>query len=256
MDFLRQDPWAVPRRQCLSRAAEPGCGNLAGMEEQRPQIGVLAMQGAFREHVRALGEAGASAFEVRTPAQLELADALVLPGGESTAIRKALVRAGLYEPLGLRLTQGMPAFGTCAGLVVLASAPPDGAPDCYGVLDVTVERNGFGRQRFSFEAPVRLAPPISPDDAAVPGVFIRAPRITGVNPDRGCGVAGWLARVEPRPGQPAAPAEPVVVRQGNLLGCSFHPELTADRTLHHHFVHVVSAHLAATQPTATVAALR
>lgn len=191
-----------------------------------PRIGVLAMQGAFAEHVRALVDVGAEAFEVRTLEQLDACDAIVLPGGESTAIRKALERCGLLEPLRDRIAAGLPAFGTCAGMIVLADAAPDGAPPCFGLLDVTVERNGWGRQVNSAELPVTFA-----DGSTATATFIRAPRIR----ELGGGVA-VLARL--RGGD--ADGEPVAVRQDHLLAASFHPELTEDRTLHRAFVELVA----------------
>jgi 5'-phosphate synthase pdxT subunit len=194
------------------------------------RIGVLAMQGAFAEHVRMLRACGADAFEVRTLGQLERCDGVVLPGGESTAIRKALDRCELLEPLRERVAAGLPTFGTCAGMIVLADTAPDGAPPCFSVLDVEVERNGFGRQVFSFEADVTL----DGHDAPVHGVFIRAPRIARTGD--GVEVVGRIAS-----GQHAG--EPVVVAQGTLLAASFHPELTADTALHERFVEQVRARL-------------
>jgi 5'-phosphate synthase pdxT subunit len=193
----------------------------------RPRIGVLAMQGAFVEHVRMLQACGADAFEVRTVAELERTDAIVLPGGESTAIRKALDRCELLEPLRERIAGGMPAFGTCAGMIVLADTEPDGAPPCFDVLDVDVARNGFGRQVHSFEAGVLLD-----DGSTMPGVFIRAPRIERVG--EGVEVLGRIAGGD-------HDGEPVVVAQGTLLAASFHPELTSDASLHARFVTLVRA---------------
>lgn len=201
----------------------------------RPRVGVLAMQGGVVEHVRALAAVGADAREVRTRADLDDVDGLVLPGGESTAIRRALHRTGLLEPLRERLQDGMPTFGTCAGLVVLARAAPDGAPATFGVLDVEVERNGWGTQVQSFERPVELdldrGAGVAREERSVgaaPGVFIRAPRIVGSGAD--VEVVGRLA-----PGHPAA-GEAVAVRQGVLLASTFHPELTDDHRLHAAFV--------------------
>lgn len=190
----------------------------------RPVVGVLAMQGAFAAHARALEQVGAEAREVRTPAQLAEVAGIVIPGGESTAIRKALQRCGLLDPLRARVAAGMPALGTCAGLIVLADAPPDGAPPCFGLLHVDVERNGFGRQVHSFEADVALG------EGTVHGVFIRAPRITRVGD--GVEVVGRIA-------DGAHAGEPVVVRQGHLLGATFHPELTGERALHRMLVELV-----------------
>lgn len=187
------------------------------------------MQGAFAEHVRALEDVGAEAFEVRTAAELARCDAIVLPGGESTAIRKALDRCGLLEPLRARIAAGLPAFGTCAGMIVLADTGPDGAPPCFRLLDVEVERNGWGRQVHSAEVPVAFA-----DGSTTSATFIRAPRITQL----GSGVE-VVARISGGD----ADGEPVAVREGALLAASFHPELTDDRTLHRAFVELVAAGL-------------
>lgn len=186
------------------------------------------MQGAFAEHVRMLRGCGAEAFEVRTPRELERAEGIVLPGGESTAIRKALDRCGLLDPMRMRIEHGMPAFGTCAGMIVLADTEPDGAPACFGVLDIDVRRNGFGRQVHSFEVPVR----IDGADREVHGVFIRAPRIARTG--SAVEVLGRIAGGEHE-------GEPVIVSQGSLLAASFHPELTGDDSLHVRFVALVAA---------------
>lgn len=194
-------------------------------------IGVLAMQGAFAEHVRALRACGVDAFEVRTLAQLAACDAIVIPGGESTAIRKALDRCDLLAPLQELVDRGMPALGTCAGMIVLADTAPDGAPACFGVLDIDVERNGWGRQVHSAELDVTY------DDGTVArAVFIRAPRITRVGSD-----VSIIATVAGASGMP----EPVAVRQGHLLAAAFHPELTGDRHLHERFVELVRERQAA-----------
>lgn len=192
---------------------------MGSTERQGPAIGVLAMQGAFAEHIQALGECGAEAFEVRAVAELEQADGIVIPGGESTAIRKALDRCGLLEPLRQRIAEGLPAFGTCAGMIVLAQTAPDGAPPSFGLLDVDIERNGFGPQTQSAEREVWLG------ERTAQAVFIRAPRITRVG--SGVDVVARLGSAE---------GEPVAVAQGHLLGCAYHPELTGDRTLHERFV--------------------
>ncbi|MCB0879116.1 MAG: pyridoxal 5'-phosphate synthase glutaminase subunit PdxT [Thermoleophilia bacterium] len=197
-----------------------------------PAIGVLAMQGAFAEHIRALGDVGAPAIEVRTTKQLDRCSGIVIPGGESTAIRKALDRCGLLEPLRARIEQGMPAFGTCAGMIVLADTEPDGAPPCLGLLDVDVERNGWGRQVHSAEVAVAYE-----DGSTSSSIFIRAPRITRL---------GDAVEVVARIAGGGADGEPVAVRQGHLLAAAFHPELTADRALHRTFAAMVDAH--ATSP--------
>ncbi|MBC7460202.1 MAG: pyridoxal 5'-phosphate synthase glutaminase subunit PdxT [Thermoleophilia bacterium] len=199
------------------------------MPDRPIHIGVLAMQGAFAEHVAAFEQIGVRASEVRTEAELRDVDAIVIPGGESTAIRKALDRGRLLEPLRARIAAGLPAFGTCAGLIVLADAPDDGAPPCFGLFDVDVVRNGFGRQVFSFEGTVELSGG-GVSRAQLPGVFIRAPRITRIGP--AVEVVGAIAG-----GVHAG--EPVVVRQGWLLGATFHPELTGDRAVHEMFVDMV-----------------
>lgn len=186
--------------------------------DDSPCVGVVAMQGAFAEHVDAVHRCGAAAVQVRTARQLETCDAVILPGGESTAIRRALVRCGMYDALFDAVESGTPVLGTCAGLIVLARAEPDGAPPTFGLLDVEVLRNGFGRQVGSSE---RI---VSYRDRAGAGVFIRAPRIATIGPD---------VEVVARIGAGELDAgEPVAVRQGNILGVTFHPELTADTTLH------------------------
>ena len=176
------------------------------------RIGVLALQGAFREHVQALRRLGAEATEVRTPAELAEVDALVIPGGESTTIDKLLDWSGLRESLVARLAAGMPAFGTCAGMIVLGGPPEDGTSDqrTLGRIDITTRRNGYGRQVASFEADVRLAG----DEAPMHGVFIRAPRITRLGP----GVEVVASYGD----------EPVAVAAGPILVASFHPELAGD----------------------------
>ena len=200
--------------------------------DRTARVGVLAMQGAFAEHVRALERAGAAAFEVRTPAELEGCDAVVIPGGESTAIRKALDRCGLYGPLRDRIASGMPALGTCAGMIVLADAPPDGAPPCFRLLDVEVERNGWGRQVRSAEVPVTFNDGTTTDSA-----FIRAPRITRL---------GESVEVVATVADGPAAGEPVAVRQGHLLAAAFHPELGDDLTLHRLLVSIASSNRART----------
>jgi 5'-phosphate synthase pdxT subunit len=192
------------------------------------RVGVLALQGDVSEHRRALADLGAESTPVRSIAELDRVDAIVLPGGESTAIAHLLVTSGLLGPLESRLRAGMPAFGTCAGLVLLASSITDGRPDqpALGLLDVSVLRNGYGRQVASFESWSELA-----GGGRVPAVFIRAPRITEVGDD-----VEVLATIDVGDG-----AHPVLVRQGPVLGASFHPELTGDRTVHALFLDLASA---------------
>jgi 5'-phosphate synthase pdxT subunit len=189
-------------------------------------VGVLALQGDVREHLRALGECGAVARPVRRPEELASVDALVIPGGESTTISKLAVEFGLLEPIRKRIEQGMPVYGSCAGMIMLAGEVLDGRPDqeSFAGIDMTVRRNAFGRQVDSFEAPVSLA--------RVPGgpfhaVFIRAPWVERVGAD-----VEVLGRVTDGP----AAGRIVAVRQRRLLATAFHPELTGDLRLHRYFV--------------------
>jgi len=188
-------------------------------------IGVLALQGAFREHCAAVRRLGHEAVEVRNPADLEGVDGLIIPGGESTTMDKLLDWTHLREPLAERLEQGMPAFGTCAGLIVLAQSAVDGLPGQrpLGAIDIVAQRNGFGRQVHSFEAPVRLVG----EDGDMPGVFIRAPRIV----DTGDGVEVIATMGE----------EPVAAASGTIMVATFHPELTGDDRLHRRFCERVAA---------------
>jgi 5'-phosphate synthase pdxT subunit len=189
----------------------------------RPTVGVLALQGAFRAHVERLAEVGVAACEVRTPAQLAGVDALVMPGGESTTMSRLLTTSGLFDELKARLSDGLPVFGTCAGMILLATEVHDGRPDqrSFGALDVTVQRNGYGRQLDSFETDLDVAGL----DAPFHGVFIRAPRVESVGP-----VVEVLARHQD---------DAVLVRQGRVMAAAFHPELTADHRLHAAFVELV-----------------
>ncbi len=195
------------------------------MAGSAPRVGVLALQGAFREHVQALVRLGADAVEVRTPADFGGVDALVLPGGESTTMDLLLGSSGLRAPLAERIAGGMPVLGTCAGLILLATELEDGTEGqrTFGALDVTARRNGYGRQVRSFEADLALA------DETVPmrGVFIRAPRITRTGAD-----VEVLAALE---------GEPVCVRSGPIMAATFHPELTGDDRLHARFLAGVAA---------------
>jgi 5'-phosphate synthase pdxT subunit len=179
-----------------------------------PRIGVLSLQGDFREHLATLRALGAEGREVRTPAQLDEVDALIIPGGESTTIGKLAVRFGVMEPLRSRIREGLPVYGTCAGMILLAREVTDGEQPLLGVLDIVVERNAFGRQNESFEEELEIEGWEEPFRA----VFIRAPWVAKV----GEGVE-VLASVEDHP---------VMVRQGRILATAFHPELTADRRLH------------------------
>ena len=185
------------------------------------KVGVLALQGAWQRHAEALGALGAHAVEVRTPEDLSGLEGLILPGGESTTMSRLLELSGLFEPVAERLAEGMPAFGTCAGMILLAGEIRDGRPDqrSFGVLDVSVRRNAFGRQVDSFEADVAVD---GLGGGGFPAVFIRAPVIDRV----GDGVE-VLASVG---------GHPVLCRQGPVLAAAFHPELSDDLRLHQLFL--------------------
>lgn len=193
-------------------------------------IGVLALQGAFREHARALASLGAEVRELRQLSHLDGIDGLVIPGGESTTIGKLLVDLGMMEPLRQRIDNGMPVYGSCAGLILLCREIEGSDQPRLGVLDATVRRNAFGRQVDSFETVL----PVRGLDAPVQGVFIRAPLISHVGPD-----VEVLARVDmaPHGGQGE---EIVAVQQGHILATSFHPELTPDTRLHRYFLDMLS----------------
>jgi 5'-phosphate synthase pdxT subunit len=188
-------------------------------------IGVLAMQGAFAEHVRALEASGARTRLVKTPGDLQDLDGLVLPGGESTTMTMLMERVGLLEPLRDAIARGLPTLATCAGMIVLAREVTDGMADQrgLGLLDVSVRRNGYGRQVDSFEAAIVVA---GLDGKPFPGVFIRSPLVES---------AGTTEVVAMHDGRPVA------VRQGHILALCFHPELTGDRRLHEEFVRMAKA---------------
>ncbi|MQY11925.1 Pyridoxal 5'-phosphate synthase subunit PdxT [Streptomyces sp. RB5] len=191
-----------------------------------PVIGVLALQGDVREHLAALESAGATGTTVRRPEELAAVDGLVLPGGESTTISKLAIAFGLMEPLRERVRAGMPAYGSCAGMIMLADKilDPRSGQETIGGIDMIVRRNAFGRQNESFEAAVDVA---GIEGGPVEGVFIRAPWVESV---------GARADVLARHGEHA-----VAVRQGNLLATSFHPELTGDHRVHRLFAAMVRA---------------
>ncbi len=197
-----------------------------------PRIGVLAVQGDVREHLRSLTAAGAEAVPVRRPTELDTVDALVLPGGESTTIDKLLRIFELRDPIRDRIAAGMPVYGSCAGMILLADTILDGSHDqqTLGGMRITVRRNAFGRQVDSFECDLAM-PAVGAEP--VHAVFIRAPWVE----QAGDGVE-VLARVPD--GHGAASGHPVAVRQGNLLATSFHPEVTGDSRVHRYFVQMVA----------------
>jgi 5'-phosphate synthase pdxT subunit len=186
-----------------------------------PHIGVLALQGDVREHVRALEASGATTTLVRRPTELDALDGIVLPGGESTTIGKLAVTFGLIEPLRAAIKGGLPAYGSCAGMILLADRLEDGIPDqpTIGGMDICVRRNAFGRQVDSFEGPVAMVGVAGPP---LHGVFIRAPWVESVGSE--VEVLGY------------ADGRIVAVRHGHLLATSFHPELTGDQRVHELFV--------------------
>lgn len=229
------------------------------------RIGVLALQGDVTEHWRALGDVGVEPSLVRRPEDLCHLHGIVLPGGESTTMSMLLDSSGLREPLAEALHGGLPAFGTCAGLILLARTVVDGRPDqrSFGLVDMVVRRNGYGRQAQSFECdvPVETVP-----GAPVHAVFIRAPVVESVGPGvRVLGSAGSLfgagsATASTNAGSATAStnagrrgavlaqhgeATPVVCRQGSVLVTAFHPELTGDRRLHRLFVGMAAEHASA-----------
>ncbi|MBZ5733804.1 pyridoxal 5'-phosphate synthase glutaminase subunit PdxT [Nocardioides sp. TRM66260-LWL] len=190
-----------------------------------PTIGVLALQGDVREHLRHLDALGVATLAVRRVEELERCDGLVLPGGESTTIVRLARIFGLLEPLRAAIAAGLPVLGTCAGMILLADRVLDGEPgqETLGGLDVTVRRNAFGRQVDSFEGPVRMVGL----DEPVHGIFIRAPWVEEAGPD-----VEVLARVEGEALAGAADGRIVAVRAGHLLATSFHPEVGDDLRVH------------------------
>jgi pyridoxal 5'-phosphate synthase pdxT subunit len=186
------------------------------------QVGVLALQGAFAAHSDCLTSIGVQSIEVRNPEQLSSVDALLMPGGESSTMSQLLESSGLFDPISSRIADGMPVFGTCAGMILLASEILDGRSDqrSFSAIDISVRRNAFGRQVDSFEATINSSV------GDFHGVFIRAPRIERVGDD-----VEILGSID---------GEPVLVRQGNVLAASFHPELSNDARLHEYFVSITA----------------
>ena len=197
-----------------------------------PRIGVLALQGDVREHLAAIEASGATASTVRRRTELDAVDGLIIPGGESTTMSHLLGVLDLFDPLRDRLADGLPAYGSCAGMIMLASTILDTRPDArhLDALDITVRRNAFGRQVESFETDLEIAGITDGDEPSMRAVFIRAPWVESVSPD-----VDVLARV---PDGPAADRI-VAVRQGDVLATSFHPEVTGDRRVHAYFVEMV-----------------
>jgi pyridoxal 5'-phosphate synthase pdxT subunit len=200
-----------------------------------PLIGVLALQGDVAEHARALERSGARAVAVRRPEELETVDGLVIPGGESTTLWRLASSFDMLEPMRKMLSAGLPAFGSCAGMIMLADRLVDGVAgqQTFGGIDMTVRRNAFGRQRDSFESDIRLTGlPTEPGQPGQPGqplraVFIRAPWVE----QAGAGVE--ILGTDDHAGRIVA------VRQGSLLATSFHPELTPDTRIHRLFIDIV-----------------
>lgn len=192
-------------------------------------IGVLAVQGDVREHARSLESLGASTRLVRRPEELDGLDGIVLPGGESTTMDKLLRAFELRDPLRQRLRDGLPAYGSCAGMILLADRVLDATADqqTLGGLDVTVRRNAFGRQVDSFEEDLSMPSIMGEHSEPVRAVFIRAPWVESIGPD-----VQVLGTVSTGP----AAGRIVAVREGNLFATSFHPEVTGDHRLHEYFL--------------------
>jgi 5'-phosphate synthase pdxT subunit len=194
-----------------------GAGDRSG---SGPTVGILALQGAFEVHQRRLHHLGVRAPLIRTPRELETVDAVILPGGESTTMSKLLTTSGLFDELQGRLDDGMPVLGTCAGMILCASEVLDARPDQrgFGIIDITVRRNGYGRQLDSFESDLEVVGLVEPFHA----VFIRAPLVERAGLD-----VEVLARHD---------GVPVLVRSGSCTVAAFHPELTDDSRLHQLFL--------------------
>ena len=187
-----------------------------------PIVGVLALQGDFREHLAVVRRLGAVGREIRLPEDLAGIDALIIPGGESTTIGKLAARFDLMEPLRDMINAGLPTYGTCAGLIFASCTVTEGSQPLLGVLDVVVQRNAFGRQNESFETDLE----IEGFDTPFHAVFIRAPWVEKVG-----GEVEVLASVQ---------GHPVMVRQDNIIGTSFHPELTEDDRIHQMLIEMIS----------------
>ena len=196
---------------------------MAHVGEPHRLVGVLALQGAFAAHQRALESAGATTRQVRQPGDLGGIDALVMPGGESTTMSRLLTTSGLFDDIKALLSDGLPVLGTCAGMILLATEVLDGRPDqlSFGAIDITVQRNGYGRQIDSFETDLDVVG----FDAPFHAVFVRAPKVIAIGTN-----VEVIAEYD---------GVPVVVRQGHVMVASFHPELTGDGRLHAKFLQEV-----------------
>lgn len=190
---------------------------------RRLTVGVVALQGSTREHLEALERCGVEGFSIKNPQQMKRADALIVPGGESTAIGRLMEEYGFLEPLDDLHEKGVPLYGSCAGLILLAKKVIDGDQPRLGLMDIAVRRNAFGRQRDSFEADLDISEIGRPPFRAV---FIRAPWIESAD-------VGVEVLAEHR-------GRPVMARQGSLLVTAFHPELTEDLRVHRYFLQMIS----------------
>jgi 5'-phosphate synthase pdxT subunit len=196
---------------------------MAQVGEPDRLVGVLALQGAFAAHQRALESAGATTRQVRQPSDLDGIDALVMPGGESTTMSRLLTTSGLFDDIKALLSDALPVLGTCAGMILLATEVLDGRPDqlSFGAIDITVQRNGYGRQIDSFETDLD----VTGFDTPFHAVFVRAPKVVAIGTN-----VEVIAEYD---------GVPVVVRQGHVMVASFHPELTGDARLHAKFLQEV-----------------
>lgn len=192
------------------------------------KVGVLALQGDVREHLRALEDCGAEAVPVRRPVEIEEIDALVIPGGESTTIAHLAQTFGVFDLISQRIRSGLPVYGSCAGMILLADRVLDATADqkTFGGMDITVRRNAFGRQVDSFEIDIAIE---GLTNTAMRAVFIRAPWVEQIGP--GVQVLSSVMR--------EGASHPVAVRQGHMLATSFHPELTDDSRIHRYFIQEV-----------------
>ena len=197
------------------------------------KIGVLALQGDFREHIKSLSDCGVNALAVKTKEEILDIDALVLPGGESTTIAKLARSFDLFDLIKKRIAEGMPTYGSCAGMILLADRIEDAivGQESFGGINMTVKRNAFGRQVDSFETDLKFEGITQP---SIKAVFIRAPWVEQVGPN-----VQVLAEVKNGDGS----VHPVAVRQGNLLATSFHPELTGDNRVHKFFIEQICSQL-------------